>query len=262
MKTLEKLVLFAGIACLASDVAGQIGTATFAWELSADGGATWSSGVLTVPQEQREVLARVRVDWSNDAGFSFGTATFDGTITAEHGVGSGDSVTALGRGDLLRWRGAAASRFGHIIKIDDPRDLDPPGMGPYWYIPSNSLNLDGSGPRPINILTVTLSLDGSLGTREFSQVLGSRPHYPPGGVVEIIINAPFPPGVASNFPATTLIGAAVNVVPAPSSVMCLMAFAAWSARRRRPRETMNHARAGPMATCSCCLPAQRCSPRS
>ncbi len=231
VQNIASIMVLLGMVCACC---AQVGTATFTWELSVDGGTTWNSGLTTVSAHQREVQGRVRVAWSPDAGAVLGTVRFDGVIHGLAGVGGADVVTRTGFGDMFsqNWYPLQAMRMGNLIKFDDPQDTLAPGAGPLWCRPSQSYWF-GNGMNPINVLDFTLRLDGSRGTREFSSIFGPIPQYEGRGSLLVHRVIPISPFVEPNFPQTTLVPAMLEVVPSPGVLATLALVGAISFGRTR-----------------------------
>lgn len=145
----------------------QVGSASYYWELSVDGGATWRTGNQFVAQSQESVLARIQISWTPDAGF-YGGMLLDATVTS---AGLLDTVLNIDRGGFRHVPMPVATRFHNVLKIDHAADLEPPGLGPYWWGPRVEPGGSIGGGGPILLLSFQLNLDGTLGRRDFSQLM-------------------------------------------------------------------------------------------
>jgi hypothetical protein len=208
------------------------GTATWSWEASIDGGATWHRGLFDVPASQRDVRVRSSLSFPPPTGLGggFSTAELDGVV---HGAGPLDSISQLSGGNLLSGN-FVASRFGSTLKIDDPVDTLPPGLGPRWAVLAQSRNQTGrSLANPIILLSYTLSLDGTSGDRVIDGIFRQRPDYPLGHVVSI--------DMGRNEEAPTLVPfliqepLTIRVVPSPATLVVGLLGLAIASRRRSGR---------------------------
>ncbi len=206
------------------------GTATWSWEASTDGGATWHRGMLEVPTSQGAVQVRSSLAFPpppTGSGGGFSTAALDGVVS---GAGPLDSISHLSGGHLLSGN-FVASRFGSTLKIDDPVDTLPPGLGSRWAVLAQSRNQTGrSLANPIILLSYTLSLDGSFGDRVIDGIFRQRPNYPLGHVVSI--------DMGRNEEAPTLVPfviqepLTIRVVPGPATAILGVLGLAFASRRR------------------------------
>lgn len=225
-----RIRLIAWLICCghSSPLFAQGGDLWYWWELSADGGQTWHGSSLEVAATTNSVSARIRETWTPPAGPVYQGCFFDGVVTAA----SGDAITDLSVMDLY-WSGSlipVATRIGPVIKVDDPGDSEPPGLGPTWYTAVNP-NVSPSFLNPIRILQFTLHLDGTPGERTFSQVF--RPDIgTPDGRISILRE--ISPGVwRSNFPHMTVTDAVLRVVPPPGAISVAAVCAVLCYPRRR-----------------------------
>lgn len=116
----------AALLCMlvASAALAQAPFANLYWEAS-DGGA-WTRSQITTTQQNVQI--RLVGEWGGVGAVSFGEAVFDATVSAAR---EGDVAINPVRQGLFNWnpQTLAVSQFGNIIKIDDHRDLDFPGLG-------------------------------------------------------------------------------------------------------------------------------------
>ncbi len=218
------------------------GDATWRWEISADAGQTWSTGLIEVPPTQSSVMIRARCWFTQPPQTYFGAAHVDAFVI---GAGAGDSVSGIGRGDLQPnpAQSLAATRFDDLIKIDDSRDLEPPGTGPHWailnqYHPSAATEV--SFANPIRTMQYVLHLDGIAGERRVDAVFRVFFEHEPARRVYLY---DFSVGNWNSLIHETLHHepAIVRVVPAPgaAAVVGILSFASMARRRRgsptRPR---------------------------
>lgn len=212
------------------------GDEAFEWQVSGDSGASWQGGDLEVPLSQQRSHVRAVASWSADAGFAFGLVRFDATIATDAPVGDGAMEFSRGVAFSTGWvQTIVATRFGSVLKIDDSRDVLPPGEGSHGVTPSQLSPqfghiLDSSNPAVI--FAFTLMLDGSAGRRTIDALF----LIPPGHEQDRYMgNYPFAAGGTFNFPRMSYSGASVTVVPGPwSAAMMAGAFAAGLRRRRTP----------------------------
>ncbi len=206
-------------------------TATVYWEGSSDGGATWHAGSIVVPQDQPEVMVRSWVSWTGaDSTTAFSGTLFDGVV---RNVGPGDAIVDIGVHRLpVIATNYVASRFGSIIKVDQPADTLPPGLGAGWLNPQNwPSHVFFNSQMPFPLAQFTLVLDGTAGTRQVGQVFRVPPGQPPNGVVGILTNS----GLTFSILPTTAIDLDITVVPAPGAIALLVLGGVVAARRRRRR---------------------------
>lgn len=211
-----------------------VGTASFVWELSADRGTTWTTGLLEVPQNQSRVDARVRVSWSADAGTWFNATGFDAVWSGDAGAGPTDSlITAQKEPDFEgAAQNLAATRFGTLLKIDDSRDTLPPGEGQRAILVGQvapTLGGDNSD-NPAQLLRFSFQLDGSLGTRT---ILALPIALTGGNSTDRFVRIFTTFNGAGNFPLVTQFPATLRVIPGPASLTSIVIVALPLARRRR-----------------------------
>jgi hypothetical protein len=233
-------LLLSGLLLISAAVnaAAQPIPATFQWQVSADGGMSWTSSVNVAPS-QTSVLVRLRASWQQAAGGFFAETYFDGLVLNS---GPSDTVADLARitspsnGRLTGYGtgpgGAIGHRLGSTIKLDRTPDTSAPGAGIGWIDPRQNIGDAGaiiSLNNPITMFQYRLNLDGSLGTRTISGLWRVDP----------ATGAPWAKisGAASGHPsgadlAVTFVDAQV-IVPTPAGVCVGVMGGAWAMRRRR-----------------------------
>lgn len=237
VRTVQRMLATVGLGgCAPGFACAQVifdGTATWSWEASIDGGATWHRGMLDVPASQGLVQVRSSLAFPSPptgSGGGFSTAALDGVLS---GAGPLDSVSGLNGGNLRSFN-FGASRFGGTIKIDDPLDTLPPGLGSRWAVLTQSrAQGNRSLANPIILLSYTLSLDGSVGARHVEGIFRQPPGYRSGHVVSIDM------GIAQEAP--TLVPfliqepLTIRVVPGPATIVVGLLGLAFASRRRSGR---------------------------
>lgn len=217
---------------------GQVGSGTFAIELSADGGETWRSGLTEVEPGPRTVLGRVAVQWTADAGYCFAASQFD--IGIAFPTGAEDAVTNairpffFGRGSVQT---IVATRFGSTIKIDDVRDTLPFGAGTRGVFPGQLPEAFAGWPpptreNPAHVFTFNLNLDGTPGDRFVSAAFVPASN---GALVRIyttVTGAQNSLGIGPGMGPLEIHFASIRVVPAPGCVLGAL-LGLWAGRRRR-----------------------------
>lgn len=222
-------LLCAGLCASAS---AQVGTGTWTWEVSADGGESWASGLVVVPQDQQEVRIRGVAAWSTDAGtWGFAGTRFDFVWETP---GDGDAVTLMRRIPPFNGFGQtlAATRFGSIIKIDDSRDTLPPGEGDRGVAPGQLAPAFGNPDtsNPIAVVEFRFALDGTPGDREVTSLFMA----PTGGnTVDRVYRVYTTREGMQNIPLVSIHNATVRVVPSPAAACTLLATALLARRRTR-----------------------------
>lgn len=213
---------------------GQVGTAWLTWQASVDGGTTWASGqVDAVPGTQ--VKVRGLVDWSADAGYSLSACSFDAVVRGSLGAGGADQILDPRRPFPLDFvnQTLEATRFGDLIKVDDSRDTQPPGLGTLAIRssqPAEDLGQPHTNARPVSVLDCTLALDSSLGMREFSSLWWTTPT----GQQRILLwRSPHAQDL-QNTPEAIMRPLQINVVPSPPGMLALGAGAVFLTRFRLP----------------------------
>lgn len=133
------------------------------WEASVDGGATYSAGLVEVPQSQASVLVRGRFEFPAAPLHYFGIAGLDAAV---FNPAPGDNITNVTGGEVMI--SGVVHRLPGILKIDAVGDSLPPGQGPGWAglrqdppwtipVPSYS--------NPITLVEYRLTLDATPGNR-------------------------------------------------------------------------------------------------
>ena len=225
------------VACagLCASAWAQIGTGTWTWEVSADGGATWATGLVEVPPEQQEVRVRAVAAWTSDAGGWFGLARVDALWASIDNAGLADSVTSIERYRPFTFSAQTlvATRFGHVIKIDDIRDTLPPGEGDRTILPGQGIPQWGGSTtaNPAALFEFRIALDGSPGDRLASGAF--RPPNSNGNSIDRIFTVYADNNGLTNLPLVTVSNATVRVVPSPGGAAFAIGAALWAARRRR-----------------------------
>jgi hypothetical protein len=213
------------------------GQATWWWEASADGGATWSQSVLEVPSNQPAVRVRAACSFPQVFGYYFGAAFIDQRITGLNNAGLGDSLTILNVG-ILSAQTFAARRFGNVLKIDDINDVLPPGEGQGHLgigQPNPSIGPYTLANPIINLVVFDLHLDGSAGDRFvdawWRDWTPNYPQIPPGPRIHVRNRDLADPDII--VPDLTVNPLTIRVIPAPGAVAVLLAPGLAIARRRR-----------------------------
>ncbi|MDX2148709.1 MAG: hypothetical protein SFZ23_14445 [Planctomycetota bacterium] len=223
--------LLVAIALSPSVALAQVGTATFTWQASTDGGQTWQSNLIEVDQVVRDLRVRGWFDWSPDAGVALFNTTFDCTISS---MSNGDIATDPSRRapfTSFHQQSLVATRFGNVIKVDDERDTAPPGVGTRG-VTNNQLWRDAGLPytedRPLSLLSFTFRLSGDLGDRTIDSSFGLAPttDYRPRLFTSRSSSA-------SNQPLTTTVPLTIRVVPAPGAAAFMTLGMLAASRRRR-----------------------------
>ncbi|MDX2148706.1 MAG: hypothetical protein SFZ23_14430 [Planctomycetota bacterium] len=219
---------FTGAAILAgSSALAQVGTATFTWQASADGGQTWQSNLIEVDQSVRDFRVRGWLDWSTDAGVAVAATVFDCSV---HTTSAADFVQNPSRREPFNSfppQTLVSTRFANTIKIDDSRDTDPPGVGTRGVTIGQGWADSGfphTSERPISLLDFSLRLSGELGDRSvISEFLWLDPND-----VYIYVSR----SSRTNVPHTTTVPLTIRVIPAPGAA-AFMTFGMLAAARRR-----------------------------
>ena len=153
---------------IAGATTAQTPFANLYWEAS-DGGA-WTRSQLTTTQQ--DVQIRLVGEWGGVGAVCFGETMFDATVASAR---DGDVATnAAHQGEFnFSPQTLEVSRFGNIIKIDDSRDIDFPGLGtrgvdcgqghPGFGTPFDSSN-------PAILFAYQLSMSEVPGTRQISSI--------------------------------------------------------------------------------------------
>ena len=218
-----------------SVAAAQSQFSLVSWFASLDGGETWQGGEVEVADPFARVHIRATIDWEYPGSYAFASLGMDVTITAAPEFGAADTVldpSRIAPFNSLPNQTHVATRFGHVIKIDEVRDTLPPGHGPRWVVCSQSpedFSENFSTARPAPIFEFALQLDGTVGTRIVDHVygrtvqgdeLGPYVYLTPGGQVDMprpILRGPLN----------------LVVIPAPGALGLLLPLLALHRRRRQ-----------------------------
>lgn len=230
MKTVMMLAALAGVAACAE---AQVGSGSWIWEVSSNGGASWQGGVTVIPTTQSSVLVRVRAGWSGDAGmYAFASATFDVKVSSTNV--NADDATGFSRisGGVNYTQTLVSSRFGNLIKIDDARDTMTPCVGTRGIVagqfPENIAGQNFTTDNPVTVFGFTLNLDtNDLSDRTISCCFIRRSF----GNVSVYTD----PNGNVNFLDLSCSGAVVRYVPAPGSLALPGLGVLSLCSRRRPR---------------------------
>jgi hypothetical protein len=213
------------------------GQATWWWEASADGGATWSASTLEVPQSQGTVRVRTTCSFPPVFGYYLGGAAIDQRITGVSNAGLNDTLSILNVG-IMSVQTFAARRFGNILKIDDVSDTLPPGEGSaHLFIgqPNPSIGPYTLANPITNLVVFDLHLDGSAGDRFvdawWRDWTPNYPQIPPGPRIHVRNRDLADPDII--VPDLTVNPLTIRVIPAPGAVAVLAAFGFAVGRRRR-----------------------------
>ncbi len=182
------------VAGVPSNASAQVpASSTFHWEVSTDG-ISWTSSDVAVPISQHSLQIRARVEFdppqSQDFTTCFGQTFFDATVTGIGGAGAFDSVDSFVRPGWSWCRFASVStRFGNMIKIDEPGDTLLPGGGTGWLRPCQlnfSVGIEENWENPITAFSYRLNFDGTPGVRDISARLGwNNTSVPPNHFVSV-----------------------------------------------------------------------------
>ncbi len=157
------------------------GDAVWRWEASSNGGASWATGALEVESSTSSVLVRARCQFTQFPATYYGGVMFDAVVG---NVGPSDAISNLrfGNTQFNVFLGILdTQRIGSDLKVDWISDTLPPGQGNRWLNPNQSSPQGGTSvsfANPIETMSYTLSLDGSLGERSIYGVF--RPQTYPG----------------------------------------------------------------------------------
>jgi uncharacterized protein (TIGR03382 family) len=224
MKNVLGLIAVAGIAAAANAQSGSL-----TWQVSTDGGATWSNAA--VMNGAGAVQVRGTFAWSGIANsLGFGGSQFDALII---GGTAGDSVSGINRPSPFNFAAQTlvASAYAGGIKIDTAADVAAPGAGTGWVNPGQG-SVDGIGTNfnsanPATVFTYTLNFDGT-GSRTignvFNQTTGrALSVYTSNAGAQTRLNAP---QVAINT-------ASITLIPTPGTLALAGLGGLAAARRRR-----------------------------
>lgn len=245
MKWSTRASLAVAFGCAAAPAFAQTfrfeGEATWWWEASVDGGATWSQSLIEVSQQQTSVRIRANCSFPAVNGYYLGSAIIDQRVTGVNGAGPNDNLSLISAG-IMSVQTFAVSRFANVLKIDDAADTLPPGVGSsHIYIGQPNPSM---GPytlaNPINGLVVfDLLLDGTSGDRHvdawWRDWTPFFPQVPPGPQVFIWNRSLMDPDRI--VPALTVNDLTIRVIPAPGVVALLGAACAFAGVRRRRAES-------------------------
>jgi hypothetical protein len=214
------------------------GQANWWWEASADGGATWSQTIISVPQSQSSIRVRATCSFPPVFGYYFGGAMIDQTITGVHNSSIGDTATVLNVG-FNNQQTIGVTRFGNVLKIDDASDSLPPGQGASHlgiFQPQPALGPFTLANPVTNLVVFNLHLDGSLGDRVVDAWWRSWEGYLPG--MPDVSPAIFVYNRNLNdtdliFPSLTVNPLTIRVVPVPGIPAIALIATVLVARRRR-----------------------------
>lgn len=226
-----------GVECALAQPLPTEGFAQWAWEGSIDGGLTWQRDTIIVTELESDVLVRAFVTFDQPRPtMYFGAMTFDPYLQSPPGGNSLDWISNVGGGDI--GRGAFGSPFrlnNNIVKIDDPNDTDPPGLGPFW---AGTLQLSPNFPVSVSfrnnvpVYNFTVELDGRLGDRRIDAafpVLPDRPAPPYITVWDRRLGGPF--GyyqIINDYRPLT-----ISVIPGPGTWILGVVALGFACRRRR-----------------------------
>lgn len=217
------------------------GRATFSWEASIDGGATWTRGTLQVSPTQASVQVRASCAFTNIAPLCyFGYAEFDGTIVGVDGAGMGDWLSAESIVNQGPQFAIVGTRFGNLLKIDHLSDLALPGEGTRWVSVGQNSPSAGGPTRPgsfanpyAELLSYQLNFDGTPGDRLIGGVFRQFPTLPPDrNVIVWEWHGQFRT-FAQQMTQDPL---TIRVMPAPGVVVVAIVASCIAGRRRRPQE--------------------------
>lgn len=207
------------------------GEALWWWEASADRGATWTRGAISVPQSQDYLLVRswIRFPPVQPGGFLNGV-DIDPTITAVGRDVINDQVSNVVNLVTGFPPHVHTPAFGNVRKIDHVSDSLPPGEGPAWVSISQPVAVGGRTDNPIATIGFRLTLDGTAGDRIVDGPFYQPPWAPPGHVVTIAMTPLFNTDILVPFlivdPLT------IHVVPSPGGCLAL-AVGMIAVRRQR-----------------------------
>ena len=205
---------------------GQTPFANLYWEVN--DGSGWTRTQLTTTQQNVQV--RLSAEWGGSSASWFGGTNFDAVI---HTVDGNDNVSNMTRPPPFdfgfTWN-PAVFRQGNMIKLDDSRDLDAPGMGAYWLDCGQGNGVFGDPidtSNPAIIFRFDLQFTEIAGNREINSVHRSLSGPPPYNAL-LWTND----GRAIRVQAE-MIAIDVMYVPAPGCMALLTTAACVASRRRR-----------------------------
>lgn len=231
--SIASVILMFGVSGAHAQMSYELGEPAFwEWRASSDGGQSWSTRLIEVPQSQPQVIVQAWVSFPPAYLRFLAFVMLDGTVTGEGGVGPGDSVGGIFRGALPNVPQGAALRFGNVIKIDATLDTAPPGQGPFWY----AIAQPGPGQgaqnfdNPLFVMQYSITLDGTPGDRLVDGVWRRFQQFPDGDYAYT---------TSYTAPTLTLVHPlshdplTIHVVPSPPAVILPAALALGLLRRRR-----------------------------
>jgi hypothetical protein len=227
-------ILFVGAA--ESAALAQLGTASLTWEVLDETSGAWVRDSLTTTDTTLDI--RLHAQWSPELGIAFGYTFFDGIVRTASPLDAAIAGRPPRGWDELSGSSISTTRFGDLIKIDDARDMLPPGEGPRYVIAGqNALafaDLHQNRNNPVYIYTFSLDLDGP-GTRSIESI--HREWLPPsGGNPACLARIYTHESGSTSQPPTFLQGLDIHVVPAPASLALLVA-GLMPFRRRGQKQT-------------------------
>lgn len=218
------LLLLAGVA--------HAQTASLIWQVSTDGGMSWSNTAIV--DGPGSVLIRGRFEWEGVAGaLGFGGSQFDAVI---QNTAAGDLVSNISRPSPFNFAAQTlvASNYSNGIKIDVASDAAEPGAGTGWVNPGQGTP-DGIGTNfiqenPAVVFTYTLNVSAIEGTR----IIYNAFNPTAGRALSIYTSAA---GAQTRLSAGQLnINTAhITVIPTPSTTALCALGALAASRRRRSR---------------------------
>lgn len=228
-------------------VAGSIGAAQTRtydgqaeafWEYRVQSSDPWvRAAAVSIPLTTPAIDVRFRYQFTPETAAPptrryLGGAWYDAVIRE---AGAGDMPVMISRETTARWtQTVAPSRFGSTIKIDDSRDTDPAGQGPYnvtsWQ--SNpSLGDLKDFSNPITLLSFRYNLDGTAGARTFDAIFEGRDRFAaPNSFAFTYLETN---SGSVNFAALTWSPMTVMVVPTPGAAVVVVAGMCVLVRSRR-----------------------------
>lgn len=204
---------------------GQTHFANLYWE--ANDGSGWTRTQLTTTQQNVQV--RLAAEWGGSGASWFGGTNFDAVI---HTVDGSDSVSNMTRPPpfnfAITWN-PAVFRQGNMLKLDDSRDLDAPGVGAHWLDCGQGNGAFGDPidtSNPAVIFRFDLHFTEVTGNREINSVQRSLNGPPPYNALLWTIDSRAIRVQAETFAVD------VMYVPAPST-LALLGCSTLLVRRRR-----------------------------
>jgi hypothetical protein len=207
------------------------GEATWWWEASADGGATWTPSFLEVPAGQGVVKVRASCAFPPGPRHYFAGAMIDQTITGLNHAGLNDTVVVTDQG-FTNPQTLNSLRFGNVLKIDDESDTLPPGEGPSnWGIfqPGHAVGPWTYANPVLGLMDFDLYLDGTAGDRlidawwrDWSAYFPNDPIIANMGPAILMLNRNLVDWDYI-YPDLTVNPLTIRVIPAPGAVALLLA---------------------------------------